>query len=392
MNETVVHDDAHTRASLSRRGFLISTGVTLLAGGPPPAGAQTSPAPPASVPGKETLTVRSSRPINLETPLAELTSYHTPDRLFFVRNNLDSPAIDPARWTLGIEGEVDRPLVLKLDDLRKLPMVTEDALLECAGNGRAFHRPRASGIQWEYGAVGNQSWRGVRLADVLAMAAVRPAGRHVAFDGADRPPTPQAPDFIRSIPLWKAWDAHTIIALEMGGAPLPQLHGGPARMLVPGFVGSASIKWVERITLLPEEFDGFYMKSNYTAPRADNEKEVYSLQSLEVKSAIVAPREGAKLSAGSATVWGWAWSGEGELTGIDVSTDGGQTWTAGRFVGPWQRYSWRKWEFSWDARPGAHTLMARATDSLGRVQPSSRAFNRLGYRWNVIHAVTVDVA
>lgn len=383
---------ANPREVLSRRGFMIVAGTAALAARARPAGAQAPAPPPPPIPGKEKLTVRSSRPINLETPLAELTSYDTPDALFFVRNNLDSPVIDPAQWALRVEGEVDQPLMLRLADLRKLPMVTEDALIECAGNGRAFHKPRASGIQWEYGAVGNQSWKGVRLADVLALAKVRPTGRHVAFDGADRPPTPQAPDFIRSIPLWKAWESHTIIALEMAGQPLPQLHGGPARVLVPGFVGSASIKWVERITLLPEEFDGFYMKSNYTTPRADNEKEVYSLQSLEVKSVIVNPREGARLPGGGVTIWGWAWSGEGELTGIDVSTDGGQTWTAGKFVGPWQRYSWRKWEYGWDAKPGAHTLMARATDSLGRVQPVSRAANRLGYRWNVIHAVKVDVA
>jgi sulfite oxidase len=392
MGETGRSHDGVGNAAMTRRGFMIIMGVTVLAAGAAPAGAQAPAAPPAPIPGKEKLTVRSSRPINLETPLAELTSYHTPDRLFFVRNNLDSPIIDPAQWTLRVDGEVDQPLLLRLDDLRKLPMMTEDVLIECAGNGRAFHKPRASGIQWEYGAIGTQSWKGVRLADVLAMAKVRPAGRHVAFDGADRPPTPQAPDFVRSIPLWKAWDSHTIIALEMGGTPLLQLHGGPARILVPGFVGSASIKWVERIALLPEEFDGFYMNSNYTAPRADNEKEVYSLQSLEVKSVIVSPSEGAKLPAGRTIIWGWAWSGEGELTGIDVSSDGGQTWTAAKFVGPWQRYSWRKWEYGWDASAGPHHLMARATDSLGRVQPVTRAFNRLGYRWNVIHAVRVDVA
>jgi hypothetical protein len=100
----------------------------------------------------------------------------------------------------------------------------------------------------------------------------------------------------------------------------------------------------------------------------------------------------ARLAAGRATIWGWAWAGEGELTGIDISTDGGQTWTPGRFTGTWDRYSWRKFEHDWDARPGAHTLMARATDSLGHVQPTSRSFNRLGYRWNVIHAVKADVA
>jgi len=144
--------------------------------------------------------------------------------------------------------------------------------------------------------------------------------------------------------------------------------------------------------VLPDPFDGFYMKSNYTAPRADNDKELYSLQSLEVKSVIVSPADGAKLAPGRVTAWGWAWSGEGDLTGIDVSTDGGKTWTAGKFTGDWHRYSWRKWEYAWDAAAGSHTIMARATDSLGRVQPTSRAFNRLGYRWNVIHAVKVDVA
>ena len=232
----------------------------------------------------------------------------------------------------------------------------------------------------------------MRLADVLALARLRPGAQHVAFDGFDKPPTPQAPDFIRSVPLWKALAPHTMLALEMGGQPISHLHGGPVRAIVPGFVGSASVKWLERIMALTEEFNGFYMKSNYTAPRVDNDKEVYSLQSLEVKSIIVSPSEGAKLAPGRVTAWGWAWAGEGELTGIDVSTDGGKTWTAGKFVETWDRYSWRKWEHAWDAAAGSHTIMARATDSLGRVQPTSRASNRLGYRWNVIHAVKVDVA
>jgi DMSO/TMAO reductase YedYZ molybdopterin-dependent catalytic subunit len=382
-----------TDRPLSRRGFLIVTGsaVAAAAVGPAPAGAQT-PTPPAPVAGKERLIVRSSRPVNLESRLEDLTAYHTPGDVFFVRNNYDTGPIDPAQWSLKIEGEVDNPVVLRLDDLRKLPAFGQDVVLECAGNGRSFHNPRASGIQWQYGAVGNQAFKGVRLADVLALARPRAGARHAAFDGADKPPTAQAPDFIRSVPMWKALSPHTMVAFEMGGAPIPHLHGGPVRVIVPGFVGSASIKWLERIMLRPDEFDGFYMKSNYTAPRADNDKEVYSLQSLEVKSVIVAPAEGAKLPAGRATLWGWAWAGEGELTGIDVSIDGGRTWTAGRFTGASDRYSWRRFEHDWDARPGPHTLMARATDSLGRVQPASRAFNRLGYRWNVIHAVKVDVA
>ena len=381
------HDDA----PLSRRGFLIATGAAAIATslGAGSAGAQT---PPTPIPGKERLIVRSPRPINLETRLADLTAYHTPEELFYVRNNYDSPTVDPSQWTLKIEGEVDQPLVLRLEDLRKLPTITQDVTLECAGNGRSFHKPRASGIQWEYGAVGNARWKGVRLADVLAMAKVRSTGRHVAFDGADKAPTDKAPDFVRSVPIWKAREPHTMIALEMADRAIPQIHGGPARVIVPGFVGSASVKWVERIMVLPEEFDGPFMKRSYRAPRAENDKETYSLQSLEVKSFIIAPAQGAKLATGRTAVWGWAWAGEGELNGIDVSTDGGQTWTAGKFTGTWDRYSWRKWEYDWDAKPGTHTVMARATDGLGRIQPTTRAFNPLGYRWNVIHAVNVDVA
>jgi len=384
---------SHQSGTFTRRGFLIASGTAAAGVGllrRPAVGQQpASPPPPL---GKEKLLVRSSRPVNLETRLADLTDYQTPEPLFFVRNNYDAQPIDPAQWSLKIEGEVDNPVVLRLADLKRLPTITQDVTLECAGNGRAFHKPRASGIQWEQGAVGNARWSGVRLADVLALARLRPAGRHVAFNGSDGPPTPQAPDFIRSIPRWKALEPHTMIALEMNGKPLPHLHGGPARVVVPGFVGSASMKWLEQITALTDEFNGFYMKSNYTAPRADNEKEVYSLQSVEVKSLIVAPADGSKLPRGRTTVWGWAWAGEGELTGIDVSPDGGQSWMAGRFVGTWDRYSWRKWEHEWDASPGSHTVMARATDSLGRVQPTSRVFNRLGYRWNVIHAIKLDVA
>ena len=144
--------------------------------------------------------------------------------------------------------------------------------------------------------------------------------------------------------------------------------------------------------VIPDEFDGPFMKRSYRAPRAEDEKDTYSLQSLEVKSLIVGPTDGAKLQTGRVTVWGWAWTGEGELTGIDMSTDGGQSWKAGRFVGRYDRYSWRKWEYDWDAKPGGYAIMARASDSLGRIQPTSRAWNALGYRWNVVHAIRVDVA
>jgi sulfite oxidase len=375
---------------ITRRAFVIHLGAatTLLGGARPVLAQVTQPA----VPGKEKVIVRSPRPINLETPLVELTSDVTPYELFFVRNNYDGPEIDAAQYVLRVDGEVENPLTLRLDDLRRLDQVTQPITLECAGNGRSFHRPRASGIQWENGAVGTAVWTGVRLADVLRLARPKPTARHVVPDGNDAPPTPQAPDFVRSHPLAKALEPHTMIALEMNGRPVPHLHGGPARLIVPGWIGSASIKWLTRLTLAGQEWPGPFMQRSYRSPRVDDAKQTYSLQSLECKSVIVSPSDSAPAPAGPLTAWGFAWAGEGVIVAVDVSTDGGQSWAPATLRGDEHRYAWRRWEHSWEAKPGRHTVMARASDSLGRFQPSSRAPDPQGYRWNVIHAVRVDVA
>jgi len=376
---------------VSRRAFVVQVGAAATLLGMGRVGQAQAPAA-AGVPGKEKLIVRSPRPINLETPLAALTDDVTPGELFFVRNNYDGPVMDPAAYTLTVDGEVDSPLTLRLDDLRRLEPVTQTVTLECAGNGRSFHKPPASGLQWEYGAVGTAVWRGVRLADVLRLARPRATARHVVPDGNDAPPAPQAPDFIRSHPIAKAMEPHTMIALEMNGQPVPHLHGGPARLLVPGWVGSASIKWLTRLTLAEQEWGGPFMARSYRSPRVDDPNQSYSLQSIECKSIVVAPLDGAQLAAGAQTVTGFAWAGEGSIVAVDVSTDGGQSWKPATLVGPEHRYAWRRWQLAWTAAPGAHTLMARASDSLGRYQPASRPRDPQGYRWNVIHAVRVNVA
>ena len=375
---------------ISRRAFVIHVGaLAALLGRAAPALGQGPVAPP---PGKEGMIVRTSRPLNLETPLRELTSDVTPSALFFVRNNYDGPPIDPAQYALKVDGEVDHPLMLTLADLRRLDQVTQTITLECAGNGRSFHVPKAPGLQWEHGAVGTAVWRGVRLADVLKLARPRATALHVVPDGNDGPPTPQAPDFIRSHPLWKGMEPHTMIALEMNGVPVPHLHGGPARLIVPGWVGSASIKWLTRLTLAEKEWGGPFMQRSYRSPRASDPKDSYSLQSVECKSVIVRPLDGTALTPGTQAISGFAWAGEGTIVAVDVSTDGGQTWTPARLTGAEHRYAWRRWEHTWQATPGPQTIMARASDSLGRLQPPSRPPDPQGYRWNVIHAVRVNVA
>lgn len=377
-------------AGISRRTFVIHMGAAAaLLGVGVPARAQ---APPAPIPGKEKLIVRSPRPINLETPLKELTSDLTPNELFYVRNNYDGPEMDPVQYVLRVDGEVENPLTLRLDDLRRMEQITQTITLECAGNGRGFYTPRAPGIQWEHGAVGTAVWRGVRLADVLRMARPRPTARHVVPNGNDVPPTPQAPDFVRSHPLSKGMDPHTTIALEMNGRPVPHLHGGPVRLIVPGWIGSASIKWLTHVTLADKEWGGPFMQRSYRSPRVDDPSQTYSLQSLECKSVIVNPLDGGQLPPGSHTLVGFAWAGEGTIVAVDVSTDGGQSWKPAALVGEEHRYAWRRWEYAWEARSGQHTIMARASDSLGRFQPTSRPRDPQGYRWNVIHAVRVSVA
>jgi DMSO/TMAO reductase YedYZ molybdopterin-dependent catalytic subunit len=376
--------------ALSRRAFVIHVGAAaaLLATG----ASLSAQSPPAPIPGKERLIVRSPRPINLEAPLRELASDVTPYETFFVRNNYDGSEIDPAQYVLKVGGEVENPLTLRLDDLRRMEQVTQTITLECAGNGRSFHTPKASGIQWEYGAVGTGVWKGVRLADVLRMARPRPGAHHVVPNGNDAPPTPQAPDFIRSHPLWKGMEPHTMIALEMNGKPVPHLHGGPARLIVPGWVGSASIKWLTELTLADKEWNGPFMQRSYRSPRVGDASQTYSLQSLECKSVIVSPADNGQLAAGPHKVYGFAWAGEATIVAVDVSTDGGATWTPATLAGEESRYAWRRWEYALDAKPGQHTIMARASDSLGRFQPASRPPDPQGYRWNVIHAIRVTVA
>ena len=377
--------------AVSRRAFVVHVGAAAaLFWGP---GCRRSRRPASPVPGKDRLIVRSPRPINLETPLRELTADVTPTDLFFVRNNYDGPVIDPAAYVLTVDGEVENPLTLRLDDLKRMEMVTQTITLECAGNGRSFHKPPAPGLQWENGAIGTAVWRGVRLADVLRLARPKAPALHVVPDGNDAPPTPQAPDFIRSHPIAKAMEPHTMLALEMNGQPVPHLHGGPVRLLVPGWVGSASIKWLTRLTLADKEWGGPFMAAELpVAARRRPESDVLApVPRVQVARRGAEPT-GHSWSPGPQTVSGFAWAGEGTIVAVDVSIDGGQTWQPARLTGAESRYAWRRWELAWTAPAGAHTLMARASDSLGRHQPASRPRDPQGYRWNVIHAIRVNVA
>jgi sulfite oxidase len=350
-------------------------------------------------PGKEKLLVRSLRPPDYETPVALLDSAITPVEHFYVRTHMPVPAsLDTASWAVQIEGEVKTPLTLSLDELKRLPSTTITAVLECAGNGRAFFDPPVAGIQWAKGAVGNARWTGVRLADVLKRAAVKSTGRFVTMNGADRG-MGQQPDFIRQLPIDKAMQADTLIAYDMNGQPLTPLHGFPLRMIVPGWEGAYWVKWLTNLRVIDREFDGFWVATGYrypirtVAPGATvDAKDMVPLTGLVVKSLITQPLDGTTLASRKLEIAGFAWAGEPDIARVEVSTDHGATWQPARLVGERAKYAWRRFEYVLEVRqPGSYLIFSRATDINGRAQPMRPPWNPSGYLWNAPDSVRVEV-
>lgn len=350
-------------------------------------------------PGKEKLLVRSLRPPDYETPVALLDSFITPVEHFYVRSHLPTPpGLDASMWTLQVEGEVDSATTLGLDDLRKMPATTVTIVLECAGNGRAFFDPPVAGIQWGKGAVGNARWTGVRLADVLRRAGAKSTGRFVHMNGADRP-LGTMPDFVRQVPIEKAMHPDTILAYEMNGEPIHPLHGFPLRAIVPGWEGAYSVKWLTHLRVSDRESDSFWVATGYRYPTkrvapgtAVDPKDMAPLTGLVVKSLITRPLEGAALAPGKIDVAGFAWAGETDIARVDVSSDHGASWQPARLTGERAKYSWRRFEFAFDAKqPESYLIMARATDANGRTQPMSPPWNPSGYLWNAPDSVRVEV-
>jgi DMSO/TMAO reductase YedYZ molybdopterin-dependent catalytic subunit len=348
--------------------------------------------------GKERLIVRSVRPEDLETPVALLNTWITPNDLFYVRHHLYAANVDVNEWKLMVEGEVENPVTLTLDELKGMPKHTVTVTLECAGNGRAFSDPPVAGIQWERGAVGTARFAGARLADVLKKAGVKAAGQYVAMNGADKP-IGKMPDFIRNVPMKKALDPDTILAYEMNGEALPKLHGFPLRAVVPGWEGAYSVKWLTNLQVIEKEYDGFFVKTAYRFPNrpvapgeAVAPQDMIPLTGLVVKSFINSPLDGATLAPGKVRLSGFAWAGESNISKVDVSMDNGSSWYPAKLGKERERYAWQSFEYEFDiTRPGSYLLMSRATDDKGKTQPVVPQWNPSGYLWNVIDKVRINV-
>jgi DMSO/TMAO reductase YedYZ molybdopterin-dependent catalytic subunit len=360
------------------------------------------------LPGKDRLTVLGETPLVAETPEELLDDETTPVQKFFVRNNglLPEPATDPESWTFTIDGEVEAPLSLSLAELKsRFPHRTYRMVLECGGNGRSFFEPQAEGNPWTHGGAGCAEWTGVALADVLRAAGLKESALFTAHFGADPDKTGRrdVQAMSRGMPVAKALEEHTLLVWAMNGEPLPFLHGGPLRLVVPGWPGSLSQKWLTRIWIRDREHDGpgmtgisYRVPVNPIAPGAKVERaDTRVLESMPVRSIVSFPADESRLPAGTREieVRGAAWAGDDAVARVEVTIDGGATWVAATLQAPRNRYDWVRWSARLSLPGDGHyEIFSRATDDKGRAQPFRAAgWNPNGYGCNVVHRVAVTV-
>ena len=395
---------------LTRRDLLLAGAGGWLAARAPANATQSAATPEvrqvlAALPGKEALIQRAFRPPNFETPLADLAAPFTPNDVFFVRYHLSViPRVDPASWRLKVGGaSARRALTLSLSELRRFPRVSLAAVNQCSGNRRGLFSPRVPGVQWGNGAMGNALWTGVRLRDVLHQAGVAPDAVEVVFGGADSAVLPETPTFLKSLPVERALDEHTLIAVEMNGAPLPHWNGAPARLVVPGWTGTYWMKHLTDIRIEPKPFEGFWMKGAYRLPTGafpgarfltQETPETTPITQMLVNSLIVSPLSGARLPRGApAQLSGKAWDGGAGIEAVEVSVDGRRSWriaTLGKDLG---RFAWREFRMPIDtSRAGRIEFAVRARSRDGAQQPDQLTFNPGGYHDNLVQTLAVEVA
>ena len=408
----------------SRRDFLKATGGLVLASGGSWMASQARGADPVlgpaelpegmlsssileALPGKVPLIKKTWRPPNYETPVSYFNEVFTPNNAFYVRWHLANiPEVAAATWRLKIGGDaVATPLELSLDNLKNnYEQVEIAAVNQCSGNRRGMFVPHVPGVEWGLGAMGNAKWKGARLKDVLAKAGLKKEAVENVFDGADSGTFPGMPDFVKSIPVWKAMDENTLIAWQMNGEPLPHWNGFPARIVVPGWTGTYWLKQVTSIDATTKPFEGFWVKGAYRIPRGrfplidrfiTQEADANTpITEMVVNSVITNIVNGQQVTVGRPfEIKGVAWDGGYGIARVEVSTDGGQWWRAATLGQDYGRFSFRQWTFV--ANPterGTMTVMAKATNRAGSTQTFELIPNPAGYHHNVVQRVTLSVA
>ena len=329
-------------------------------------------------------------PRNAETAPRALGAYLTSAADRFVRANFAIPRLSRRGHRLRVGGLVERPLDLRVDDLCLLPQRTITVTTECAGNHRTTLAPLPAGESWSGGAVSTARWTGVSLAALLERAGVRPGSLEVVATGADSGQVAGGQvSYARSLPLARALHPDTLVALRMNGEPLLAAHGAPARLVVPGWYGMASVKWLAAIELAGEAFAGYFQSERYVY-REPGLLPV-PVAEMRVKAVFTSPLPAAQVEMGPVRVGGFAWSGGARIARVEVSCGGGEKWVPARLIGEDEPHAWRAWELIWTPPwKGRHVLRCRATDEAGRSQPDAPRWNELGYGANGVLSLIVE--
>lgn len=350
--------------------------------------------PTQARPSENTLVEIDKVPLIGETPQQVLQNWLTPNPLFYVRNHFDTPLLSISSWRLTVDGCVTSPRTLDYNEVKKLPKVTSTVTLECAGNNRSDLEPPAPGNQFQNGAISTSVWAGAALKDLLDQVGIRSGARQVLFQGADSgEPVPgeTSMPYLRSLPLDVAMHPDTLVAYEMNGEALPVEHGHPLRLVVPGWYGMASVKWLTGVKVIDHDYEGFFQTDRYVIENDEGVRE--QITQMSVKSLIGSPTAGDVLANEPTCVSGMAWSGCAPIGEVEFSDDGGATWRPATLTGPYQRYAWQQWRFTWNPPDAGHyTLACRATDQAGNVQPMDTRWNAGGYAVNGVKPVCVTVS
>ncbi|HWM14342.1 MAG TPA: sulfite oxidase [Gaiellaceae bacterium] len=353
---------------------------------------------PSSVGSEESLHDLELAARNHALPLEALRYPVTPAGLHYVLTHYDIPSVDPGRWRLRVTGGVRRELALSLGDISSLPFARNLVTMECAGNGRALLEPRTSGQPWLREAVGTAEWGGTPLVGVLEQAGVLGRAREVVFTGLDRGVEEGVEQrFARSLALEDALREEVLLAYEMNGRPLPPQHGFPLRLVVPGWYGMASVKWLEQITVVDTPFDGYQQRTAYRLRRLESE-EGEPLSRMLPRALMAPPGIPELLSRqrfvplAPCLVEGRAWSGHGPVDRVRVSTDKGATWNDADLQSQASPWSWTAWSYLWEPEgEGQYELACRAGDAAGNEQPLEGSWNLGGYANNAVQRVAVTV-
>ena len=358
--------------------------------------------PIVTYPGKRPLILLTSRPPQLETPMAAYgEALLTPNDAFFVRYHLAGlpDSIDPDTFKLEIKGHVATPISMSLADIKSLGSTNLVAVNQCSGNGRGFFQPRVAGGQAGNGLMGNARWTGVPLKTILAKAGIKPGAVQIRFDGLDGPVMGTTPDFAKSLPLDVANNGDVMLAWAMNGQDLPFLNGYPLRLIVPGYFGTYWVKHLNEITVLDKPLDNFWMATAYRIPDNDCNcvtpgtppAKTIPINKMKVRSFITSIQPGAALKPGPTTLTGIAFDGGSGIKAVEVSVDG-NSWTPATLGQDMGRFAFRPWSAPVTLPAGTLSLKVRATANDGATQPVDQPWNPSGYLRNLIETTKVQVA